>query len=371
MSRRVLVVRGGALSRSSGLGRAHHDLVDRLGQGQVSGYTLEGVIEHELGGNPITRWRRRRSHYPAIVDVEASESMADILHITDQEQAHLVPKKCKIPVSVTVHDLFHLNPKKVSTSQGKVSIGDNSPGPLRRQDLKHIRRGLERADLLICISEATAKDARKLWPNKSIVVVPHGIDVLGYDPISYPLPKPEGLDYAKINLLCVGSEEPRKRMGFLVDVLGALPEEIKSRTVLHKVGSESSQKSKQSLLKKADALDVNLHWVGRLSDIDLCGYYQHCNALIFPSVAEGFGLPPLEAMASGCPVLVADMPAHNEVSPPEWLLPAEDIEKWVNEIIKMDSNKKRRLPNKMALKRAYEFGIEVWSENLQNAWNQL
>ena len=49
MSRQVLVVRGGALSRSTGLGRAHHDLVDRLGQDLVAGYSVANVIEHELG----------------------------------------------------------------------------------------------------------------------------------------------------------------------------------------------------------------------------------------------------------------------------------------------------------------------------------
>ena len=371
MPRQVLVVRGGALSRSSGLGRAHHDLVDRLEQSEVSGYSLASVIEHELGGNLFTRWRRRRSEHPAHVKAKSLETQAKILHITDQEQAHLVPKDCKVPVSITIHDLFHLEPRKISTPQGHVSIGNTKPGFLRSRDLKHIRRGLERADLLICISEATAEEARKLWPKKHIEVVPHGIDVEGFDPISFPLPKPEGLEYEYINLLCVGSEEPRKRMDFLINVLGELPKEVKARTVLHKVGSESSPKSKQKLQKKAVDLGVNLHWVGRLSDIDLCGYYQHCDALLFPSIAEGFGLPPLEAMASGCPVLVADMPAHNEVAPPEWLLPHEDIEAWGHAIIKMKSNQKRRKPSEIALKRARKFSIDVWSESLGNAWNQL
>ena len=371
MSRPVLVIRGGALPRSSGLGRAHHDLLERLEEGQVSGYHLDAVVEHEIGGSILARWFRRRKHHPRRVAKIAEDESARLLHITDQEQAHLVPKNCKIPVSITVHDLFHLNPRKILTSQGKVSIGDNSPGLIRRHDLKQIRRGLERADLLICISQATAAEARKLWPNKSVKVVPHGIDVEGYDPISYPLPKPEGMDYAITNLLCVGSEEPRKRMEFLIEVLGMLPEEIKSRTILHKVGSESSQKSKQKLLKKANEMGVNIHWVGRLPDIDLCGYYQHCDALLFPSIAEGFGLPPLEAMASGCPVLVADMPAHNEVAPTEWLLPHNDIQAWVNAIVKLSPNLKRRKPSKIALKQAHKFSIDSWSASIVNAWNQL
>ena len=64
MSRQVLVVRGGALPRSSGLGRAHHDLVERLTEGQVEGFTLDSAIEHEVGGGAFARWRRRRSEHP-------------------------------------------------------------------------------------------------------------------------------------------------------------------------------------------------------------------------------------------------------------------------------------------------------------------
>ena len=277
---------------------------------------------------------------------------------------------CKIPVSITVHDLFHLEPRKISTKQGKISIGDNRPGLLRRQDLKHIRRGLERADLLICISEATAEEARKLWPKKSIAVVPHGIDVEGYDPIAYPLPKPEGLDHTEINLLVWVAKSP-KRMDFLIEVLDALPSEIKARTVLHKVGSESSPKSKENLLNMATESGVNLHWIGRLSDIDLCGYYQHCNALLFPSVAEGFGLPPLESMASGCPVLVADLPAHNEVSPMEWLLPHEDIDAWVKAIVSLDTKQRRRVPSKNSSETCTSIQYRGLVRESQNAWNQL
>ncbi len=371
MSRQVLVVRGGALPRSSGLGRAHHDLVERLQEGHVAKYSLGDVIEHDVGGGAFTRWRRRRSEHPQRV-VKAGEANAgSILHITDQEQAHLVPQNCDLPVSVTIHDLFHLEPRRIQTSHGRVNIGERSPGFLRRQDLSHIRKGLGRADLLICISEATAEEARELWPDKDIAVVPHGIDVGGYDPFSYPLPKPEGLDYGKVNLLCVGSEEPRKRIDFLVEILGCLPSHLKGDTILHKVGAESSKKSRAKLSKRAKELGVKLRWVGRLSDIDLCGYYQHCDALLFPSVAEGFGLPPLEAMASGCPVRVADMPAHNEVTPEEWLLPHDSVDDWVDAIVELSSTKGRRQPSTIALKRAAEFSIEHWSAALSAAWSNL
>jgi glycosyltransferase involved in cell wall biosynthesis len=156
-----------------------------------------------------------------------------------------------------------------------------------------------------------------------------------------------------------------------VEVLGSLPSHLKNDVILHKVGAESSQKSKTKLSKRAKELDVNLRWVGRLSDIDLCGYYQHCDALLFPSVAEGFGLPPLEAMASGCPVRVADMPAHNEVAPEEWLLPYDSVDDWVDAIVDMFTKDGRRQPDDLALKRAQEFSIERWANSISEAWNIL
>ena len=383
MTRPVLVVRGGSLPRSSGLGRAHHDLVDRLTEKKVQGFHLEDVVEHELGGSLFTRWRRRRKHHPHLVAKIAEDesphmygdsllkSKNGIMHITDQEQAHLVPKNSSIPVSVTIHDLFHLEPRKIPANSGTVNVGSYSPGLLRRNDLSQIRKGLERADLLICISKATADEARNLWPYKAIEVVPHGIDIAGYDPISYPLPKPADFDYSRINLTFVGSEEPRKRIDFLLDVLNSLPPQIKENVVLHKIGAESNPKSKSEIIRKAKEMGFTLNWVGRLSDIDLCAYYQHSNLLLFPSVAEGFGLPPLEAMASGCPIRVADMPAHNEVAPKDWLLPYDDIDAWVDEIVSISETKGRRQPNEKALKQARKFSIEKWSERLVSAWRIL
>ena len=57
----------------------------------------------------------------------------------------------------------------------------------------------------------------------------------------------------------------------------------------------------------------NIVFTGYLADEDLCALYSSCAALIYPSVYEGFGLPPLEAMACGAPVICSDIPAIKEV----------------------------------------------------------
>ena len=378
MARRVLVARGGALPRESGLGRAHHDFVHRLDSGLVSGFMDAGLVEHPLGGSAFKRWKQRRFEHPRkvldVVEKEAKQYPDTILHITDQEQAHLIPKDTHLSTSVTVHDLFHLKPRSIQTSTGRVQIGNRNPGLIRNRDLGHIRKGLERADLLICISEATAAEARELWPEKEIEVVPHGIDVDGYDPFSYPLPKPDSIHYDKVNLLFVGSEEPRKRLDFLIEVLGHLPSDVKQNVILHKVGAESSTSKRQQLSSKAKSFDVEMNWVGRVSDSELYGFYQHSDALLFPSVAEGFGLPPLEAMASGCPIRSANCPAHNEVCPGDWLIEHDDLDSWVDSIVGIagDSmNRGRRQPCKIALSHAQNFNLKNWSSRLTKAWSKL
>ena len=378
MARRVLVARGGAIPLESGLGRAHHDLVHRLDSGMISDFVDAEVIEHPLGGGAFKRWKQRRFNHPRkvleIVEQEAKDYPDTILHITDQEQAHLIPQDSPLSTSITVHDLFHLKPRTIQTSTGSVQVGTRFPGFVRSRDLVHIRKGLGRADLLVCISEATANEAREIWPEKEIAVVPHGIDVDGYNPFSYPLEKPQSIDYDKVNLLYVGSEEDRKRLDFLIEVLGHLPNDVKQNVILHKVGAESSTSKRQHLDSKSQSLGVQMNWVGRVEDSELYGFYQHCDALIFPSLAEGFGLPPLEAMASGCPIRSANCPAHNEVCPKEWLLDFEDLDSWVDSIVEIageSMNRGRRQPCEIALSHAKNFNIKHWSSRLGTAWSTL
>ncbi len=59
--------------------------------------------------------------------------------------------------------------------------------------------------------------------------------------------------------------------------------------------------------------DPRINFLGRVSDAELVRYYSNAMAFVFPSIYEGFGLPPLEAQTCGCPVIVSDIPPHHEV----------------------------------------------------------
>ena len=62
-----------------------------------------------------------------------SKQKIDLLHITDQEQAHLIPQNANIPVSVYVHDLFHISPTTMNIDGEVIEIGDQNPGFLRKK----------------------------------------------------------------------------------------------------------------------------------------------------------------------------------------------------------------------------------------------
>ena len=321
MVKRVVLARGAALPSSTGLGRAHHAVESLLQRAMVPGWSKVSTLEHQIlsfaPSRLLTRWRK----HPAFVSSSMADSEADLLHITDQEQAHLVPEQCDMPVAVTVHDMFHLEPRQIKAGDIRVPVGDQRPGLFRRRDLKRLKQGLARADLLICISEMTRRNVERMFPGKPTTLVRHQIDLDYWDPEANPRSREliaEHDDDSKCLLITVGTDEPRKRLDFVREVITCLPEEVAQDIHMLHIGSEVE-----------------------LSDEQLVAALQHAEALLFPSISEGFGYPPAEAMAAGCPVIAANLPAHNEVIPKRCLLPATDVVAWVDEVVRVHTAWKR------------------------------
>lgn len=112
-------------------------------------------------------------------------------------------------------------------------------------------------------------------------------------------------------LLCVGSLDPRKNLSRLLRTWldlrarGRLPE----RARLHLVGGANPRNF--AAIDRIE--DESIRWLGRVDDAELIRQYRGAEAFLFPSLYEGFGLPPLEAMACGCPVLLSDRASLPEV----------------------------------------------------------
>ena len=337
--RRMLLVRGGVLSPYSGLGGAFHDLRTSLEGGAIPKWSSAGVLEYDLGED-APAWKRlwwRWVTHPRRVKkaIRAAErtGQADAVLVTDQEQAHLVPRSSTLPVMVYVHDFFHLFPHQLELSGDRLDIGEQRPSVIRRRDLRQLMHGLRRADALVCNTMDTASLCRTHFPTTPLDRVPYGLDVASYAPPS-PLPKaPQPLAEPRCHFLVVGSHDPRKRLKFLIDALAELPDEVRDRLRVHHIGGNTCPYG--GLSAKALAARASVPWthVGSgISDDVLNLYRWHTEALLFPSAAEGFGYPPVESMAAGQPVLASDRPAHNELIPEGSGLDPENKGAWCEAI---------------------------------------
>jgi glycosyltransferase involved in cell wall biosynthesis len=195
----------------------------------------------------------------------------------------MLPPVDRPPAATTVHDLYH----------------ELFPGMLPRGEVAWRRfawrRTLERARLVIAISEAvkTSLVERYAIGPERIRVVHHGVDRERFTPGDAP---------REPFLLYPAHNWPNKNHDRLIEAFGLLrrgrPE---LRLVLTGGGHEGRS--------VPDGVELR----GRVSDDELLRLYRTASALVFPSLYEGFGQPPLEAMACGCPVAAAPTGAIPEV----------------------------------------------------------
>jgi glycosyltransferase involved in cell wall biosynthesis len=127
--------------------------------------------------------------------------------------------------------------------------------------------------------------------------------------ISAPLPGPEFR-----HLLYVGSENPRKNLPFLIRALAQLQRRVPNVRLL-KVGSPENLPQYQQLKQQIAALHLEdqVIFFEHLSQEDLTALYSAVDGFVFPSLYEGFGFPPLEAMACGAPVVCSTAASLPEV----------------------------------------------------------
>jgi glycosyltransferase involved in cell wall biosynthesis len=110
-------------------------------------------------------------------------------------------------------------------------------------------------------------------------------------------------------ILTVGSRDPRKNSARLIESWNKLPADVKKKRRLVIAGREIHSFSSEGYGKIPD----DVHFTGYMSDNNLPVLYSGADAFVFPSLYEGFGLPPLEAMACGCSVICSKTASLPEV----------------------------------------------------------
>ncbi|MDQ3380886.1 MAG: glycosyltransferase [Actinomycetota bacterium] len=164
------------------------------------------------------------------------------------------------------------------------------------------------ASAVVCVSDATLRDllATTSTDPRRCVVIGEGPQLLAP---GAPDPASEGRPF----LLYVGSLEPRKNVGTLVDAIAGLGPEIGADLVI--VGPTENHASR-ALARQIARLGLG-HRVRHLGFVEperLTALYRGAVAVALPSLYEGFGLPVLEAMKSGTPVVASDIPSLREIA---------------------------------------------------------
>jgi glycosyltransferase involved in cell wall biosynthesis len=200
---------------------------------------------------------------------------------------------------------------------------DRIPQPSRKlfgqqASFRRERRIALRASRVIAVSEHTASDIAALYgvPRERIAVVMNGA---GGE--FYPIVDKRVLDSVKARygivrgdfILATGGAEPRKNIARVIDAFGRVPG-LRERFHLVVVGGvQRSGGALHEAVRRAELQSAVL-FPGHVPLEDLRGLYSSCSAFVFPSLYEGFGMPVLEAMACGAPVICSNTSALPEVA---------------------------------------------------------
>lgn len=161
-------------------------------------------------------------------------------------------------------------------------------------------------------------------------------------------------------LLFAGTIEPRKNLWTLVRALEEILRTTDSRPQLVVAGQIGWKRDEfLSQLQKSPARDL-VHRIGYVSDTDLRALYSTCRVFIYPSIYEGFGLPPLEAMACGAAVIASPVPSVSESGENvARLISPRDVKALSRNIVELLSDEyARRSLSESGLKHAARFSWE-------------
>ena len=247
--------------------------------------------------------------YPLSVDRPHSPA---ILHLTSQNQSSAISFGHVDKIVVTVHDLItHVcrhDPEIVNYMKPYAKLMD-------RLSI----RGLRRASVILADSEHTRNDViRTLGFDPQRVIVAHlGIDHDRFQPKEIPRQffQKYGLSKHARHVVYVGSEDPRKNLFRLVDAFRRVLSEFPDARML-KVGAARFDRQRQLLKRHLNEIGLasKVDFVDQVPESDLPYFYSLADAFVFPSLYEGFGLPVIEAMSSGAPVITSHSTSLGEIS---------------------------------------------------------
>ncbi|OFV93624.1 MAG: hypothetical protein A3F68_07735 [Acidobacteria bacterium RIFCSPLOWO2_12_FULL_54_10] len=297
-----------------GVGTYIRNLVPALlAQDRTNDYLLLGdpqkaqAITEAFENSEAMEWAPRKDSWWSQLRLQnlLESSGADLLHIPHLKAVHSI----RFPYVITVHDLADY-------------LFGTAGGMRRSLQWKTARRSLQRARTILAVSKATKREIENLFdiPSDKIAVVENALDARFLEK-SRQEEKRLVLERYGVHdpyLLYVGSARPQKNIPRLIEAFAVVKGELRDHPVYGKlklliIGDELSEQSdlRRTVIRTRTQNDVR--FLGFVPVETLRVFYQAAEVFVFPSLHEGFGLPPLEAMSQGTPVVTSNVSSLPDV----------------------------------------------------------
>lgn len=306
----VLLVLNGLLPESIPYIRS--EFADLLPNENIHEWHAIGPVNESDANNT---WRRESAQ---LLREAFIQSLApDVVHIPSLFEGYIDNGVTSIglydsctPVSVSMLDLIPLLNQEQYLA----------PNPLYKKHYLQKIEQLKSAKKLFAISESARQEALEMLPFNTDDVVHQSIAI---EPFFVPLNicadeyglRRLSLGISKPFVLYTGGADSRKNLPALIKAYTALPVSLRDQHMLVFAGRipEGNITELRLIAEQAGLTDGELHFTGYVSDSELVELYNLCELFVFPSWHEGFGLPVLEAMACGAPVIAANTSSLPEV----------------------------------------------------------
>jgi glycosyltransferase involved in cell wall biosynthesis len=246
-----------------------------------------------LKSYPRHSWRLFYFYSQMMSRYKIAKWKPDLVHETYYSRIGSSPQNC--PTVLTIYDMIH------EIFNKDLSIFDGT--------IKAKKCSIDRADKIICISESTRQDLLRIYevdPAK-VSVIHLGFELFRMTPtLSKAL-----IDLHKPFLLFVGNRSGYKNFLGLLRAVSSSMRLLKDFEIVAFGGGKFSTQELQCIHSLGFRAGQVKHIEG--GDAKLAFLYQAASVFIYPSLYEGFGLPPLEAMSMGCPVVASQVSSMPEV----------------------------------------------------------
>lgn len=290
---------------------------------------------------------------------------ADVTHFFN----YIVPPGVGTAVVVTVHDMVYKSHPETMNSRTRKLL-----------DMS-LKRSMKRATLIVTDSEFSKTEIVKYFPQfeSKVRVVPCGVDTKKFMPVK------NKADIAKVKInfnihgdyfLYLGTLEPRKNLVRLIDSYSKAKAKLeeKGAAIPHLVIAGGRGWLYEEIFETVEKLGLgnDVIFTKYIPDEDLCPLICGALAFVFPSIYEGFGLPPLEAMTCGVPVIVSDAASLPEVVGDSALIAdAYNTDDMAEKLLRIYNEPQlRRELSEKGIKRAEKFTWENSAKKLYEVYKE-